>query len=66
MARIYAVEYPENPIVPYGDIVHDRAVLELFRGCIRGCRFCQAGFLYSFHIDITSNCNFKWPRPNFW
>ncbi|MBE5812530.1 MAG: TIGR03960 family B12-binding radical SAM protein [Clostridiales bacterium] len=40
------VEYPENPIVPYGDIVHDRAVLELFRGCIRGCRFCQAGFLY--------------------
>lgn len=37
---------PEQLIVPYGDIVHDRAVLELFRGCIRGCRFCQAGMLY--------------------
>lgn len=38
--------YPTNPIVPYLDIVHDRAVLELFRGCTRGCRFCQAGMLY--------------------
>ncbi|MFA7636630.1 MAG: TIGR03960 family B12-binding radical SAM protein [Monoglobales bacterium] len=38
--------YPENMIVPYMDIVHDRIMLELFRGCIRGCRFCQAGFIY--------------------
>ena len=38
--------YPTAPIVPYLDVVHDRAVLELFRGCLRGCRFCQAGMLY--------------------
>ena len=38
--------YPDKFIVPYIEIVHDRVVTELFRGCIRGCRFCQAGFLY--------------------
>lgn len=38
--------YPENFVVPLIEIVHDRAVSEIFRGCIRGCRFCQAGFLY--------------------
>lgn len=36
--------YPTSMIVPSTEIVHDRANLELFRGCIRGCRFCQAGF----------------------
>lgn len=41
-----AAFYPTKPVVPYLDIVHDRAVLELFRGCLRGCRFCQAGMLY--------------------
>lgn len=40
------VFYPTDLIVPYMDIVHDRAVLEIFRGCIRGCRFCQAGMIY--------------------
>lgn len=40
------VHYPTKPVVPYLDVVHDRAVLELFRGCTRGCRFCQAGMLY--------------------
>ncbi|MBC2580631.1 TIGR03960 family B12-binding radical SAM protein [Clostridium sp. DJ247] len=40
------VAYPENLIVPYTDIVHDRIVLETFRGCTRGCRFCQAGIVY--------------------
>ena len=38
--------YPEKPVVPYMKATQDRAVLELFRGCTRGCRFCQAGMLY--------------------
>ncbi len=38
--------YPENLIVPYGDVVHNRIMLEIFRGCTRGCRFCQAGMIY--------------------
>lgn len=38
--------YPETFVVPYTETVHDRAVLEVMRGCIRGCRFCQAGFIY--------------------
>ncbi len=40
------VYYPDNFIVPFIDIVHDRAIAEVMRGCIRGCRFCQAGFIY--------------------
>lgn len=40
------VDYPESFIVPFMDIVHDRVSLEVFRGCIRGCRFCQAGMIY--------------------
>lgn len=40
------VYYPENFLVPFIDIVHDRAVLEIFRGCTAGCRFCQAGMIY--------------------
>ncbi len=38
--------YPDTFVVPYIEIVHDRAVQEIFRGCIRGCRFCQAGYIY--------------------
>ena len=38
--------FPVEPIVPSTEIVHDRVTLELFRGCIRGCRFCQAGYVY--------------------
>lgn len=37
---------PDNFVVPFTQIVHDRAVVEVLRGCIRGCRFCQAGFIY--------------------
>ena len=44
--RLDDTYYPEKFIVPYIEIVHDRAVQEIFRGCIRGCRFCQAGFIY--------------------
>ncbi len=38
--------YPEHPIVPFIKVTQDRAVLEIQRGCIRGCRFCQAGMIY--------------------
>ncbi|MBQ1183725.1 MAG: TIGR03960 family B12-binding radical SAM protein, partial [Clostridia bacterium] len=38
--------YPETFVTPFIEIIHDRAVQEVFRGCIRGCRFCQAGFIY--------------------
>ena len=37
---------PETIIVPFGEVVHDRVMLEVFRGCIRGCRFCEAGYAY--------------------
>lgn len=40
------VFYPKETIVPYLNIVHDRIMMEVFRGCIRGCRFCQAGIIY--------------------
>lgn len=38
--------FPTKTIVPSTEIVHDRVMLEVFRGCIRGCRFCQAGYAY--------------------
>ena len=40
------VPFPEKLVVPFSEIVHDRVVLELFRGCTNGCRFCQAGMIY--------------------
>ncbi len=51
--------YPDKFVVPYIEIVHDRAVQEIFRGCIRGCRFCQAGFIYrpvrEKSVDVINN-----------
>lgn len=38
--------YPTSPVVPYLQAIHDRAVVEIFRGCSRGCRFCQAGYIF--------------------
>ncbi len=38
--------YPDDPIVPFIQVTQDRVVLEIQRGCIRGCRFCQAGMIY--------------------
>ena len=43
---IDSAEFPVSSIVPFIDTVHDRAVVETFRGCTRGCRFCQAGMIY--------------------
>ena len=37
---------PENPVVPHVSVVHDRASVEVMRGCVKGCRFCQAGYVY--------------------
>ena len=41
-----AADYPDTLVVPYGEVVHNRIMLEIFRGCTRGCRFCQAGMIY--------------------
>ncbi len=46
IADIDAAYYPKEIPVPYTEIIHDRIMLEIMRGCTRGCRFCQAGMLY--------------------
>ncbi|MDR1631004.1 MAG: TIGR03960 family B12-binding radical SAM protein [Oscillospiraceae bacterium] len=46
IADLDTVFYPDKFVVPFMEVVHDRVVHEIFRGCIRGCRFCQAGFIY--------------------
>ena len=49
------VSFPDEMIVPYTDIVHDRVVLETARGCTNGCRFCQAGMIYRPVREKTTN-----------
>ena len=46
IADMNSVYYPKEFVVPFTDIVHNRVSVEVLRGCIRGCRFCQAGFIY--------------------
>ncbi len=46
MSDFEAAYTPDKVIVPFGEVVHDRVMLEVFRGCIRGCRFCEAGYAY--------------------
>ena len=46
VSNLTAADYPEKLIVPFGEVVHNRIMLEIFRGCTRGCRFCQAGMIY--------------------
>ncbi|MCR4401823.1 MAG: TIGR03960 family B12-binding radical SAM protein [Firmicutes bacterium] len=41
-----AVPFPDKFVVPFAEIIHDRIMLEIFRGCTHGCRFCQAGMVY--------------------
>ena len=56
--------FPDSPVVPYGQPVHDRLRLEISRGCTRGCRFCQAGMIYrpvrersmDTVMDLTGRC----------
>ncbi|MGN0658753.1 MAG: TIGR03960 family B12-binding radical SAM protein [Emergencia sp.] len=43
---IEKIDFPTEPLVPLIETVHDRSVVETFRGCTRGCRFCQAGMIY--------------------
>ncbi len=46
VADLEEVCAPTEPVVPFGEVVHDRMMIEVFRGCTRGCRFCQAGTIY--------------------
>ncbi len=51
IADMDKVNFPDKSPMPYLDVVHDRVMLEVTRGCIRGCRFCQAGMIYRPYRD---------------
>lgn len=46
VAHMDQAPFPNNFVVPYVEVIHDRVIVEILRGCTRGCRFCQAGMIY--------------------
>jgi radical SAM family uncharacterized protein/radical SAM-linked protein len=46
LSDLESAPYPDNPVIPFMKTVHDRVSMEIGRGCTRGCRFCQAGYIY--------------------
>ncbi len=60
-----SVPFPTDIIVPYLDTVHDRITMEVFRGCIRGCRFCQAGMVYRPYREKSPEVVDKCARESF-
>lgn len=59
------VQFPTDIVVPYLDTVHDRITMEVFRGCIRGCRFCQAGMVYRPYREKSPETVNKCARESF-